>query len=230
MISLGKGDHMEGIKCEQLFNLDKTIAKDLFRENIYPWKVLGSIKDEIIRIGKSLSEDEYDNMGNNIWVAKTANIAPSALINGPAIIDKNAEIRHCAYIRGSVIVGENAVVGNSCEIKNAILFNKVQVPHFNYVGDSILGYKAHMGAGAITSNVKSNKSLVVINIEGRSIYTGLKKFGAIIGDGGEVGSNAVLNPGTIIGKKSVVYPLSMVRGFVPSESIYKNTGEICNKY
>jgi len=214
------------LKVENLLNLSETIAKDIFNEIEYPWEALPKIGQFIIDLGKSLSPDEYDKIAENVWVSKDAKIAQSVYINGPAIICKGAEIRHCAFIRGNAIVGENAVVGNSTELKNVILFNKVQVPHYNYVGDSILGYKAHTGAGAITSNVKSNKTLVTISTADGKIETGLKKFGAIIGDNVEVGCNTVMNPGTVLGRNSIVYPLSMVRGYVPENSIYKKQGEI----
>jgi len=209
-----------------MYDTTQTIAKEIFKEVTYPWEVLSKIGEFIISLGNQLSEEEYDKAGDNIWIAKTAKVAPTAYINGPAIIGKDAEIRHCAFIRGNAIVGEGAVVGNSTELKNVILFNKVQVPHYNYVGDSILGYKAHMGAGSITSNVKSDKTLVTINYKGEKIKTGLKKMGAMLGDNVEVGCNSVLNPGTVVGKGAHVYPLSMVRGYVPEKSIYKKQGEI----
>lgn len=212
-----------------LLDLRETIAAGAFSGCVYPWEVLGKIKDEILRIGPMLPKDEYDQVGENIWVAKSAFVATTAFINGPAIIGKNAEIRHCAFIRGSAIVGEGAVVGNSTELKNVILFNKVQVPHFNYVGDSILGFGSHMGAGSITSNVKSDKTLVSIRIGEDKIETGLKKFGAILGDNVEVGCNTVLNPGTLVGRGVSIYPLSMVRGYVPAGSIYKKAGEIVSR-
>lgn len=192
---------MEECKVENLYNLRETIAFELFKGVIYPWEVLPKIKEFIIEFGKSLSLEEYDKIGEDVWIAKTAVVASSAYINGPAIIGKNAEVRHCAFIRGSAIVGEGAVVGNSTELKNVVLFNKVQVPHYNYVGDSILGYKAHMGAGSITSNVKSDKKLVIVKNGMEKIETGLKKFGAMIGDEVEVGCGTVLNPGTVIRKK-----------------------------
>lgn len=220
----------EHIMIKSLLDLSETIAAEIFTGCTYPWEVLGKIKNEILRIGATLSEEEYDKIGDDIWVAKSATIAPTAAIHGPAIICKNAEIRHCAYIRGNAIVGEGAVVGNSTELKNVILFNKVQVPHYNYVGDSILGYKAHMGAGSITSNVKSDKSLVTVHSGDLKIETGLKKFGAILGDYVEVGCNSVLNPGSVIGRNANVYPLSMVRGYVPEASIYKKAGEVVMKH
>ena len=211
---------MEECKVKNLYNLDETIAKDLLEKAIYPWEVLPKIKDFILKLGKSLPREEYTQVAENVWIAKSAKVAPTAFINGPAIIGKNVEIRHCAFIRGNTIVGDDAVVGNSTELKNVILFNKVQVPHYNYVGDSILGYKSHMGAGAITSNVKSDKTLVVVKSDDQEIATGLKKFGAMLGDYVEVGCNSVLNPGTVIGRNSNVYPLSSVRGVIPKNSIF----------
>lgn len=219
----------EELKIKRLFNLNETIAKGLFEGITYPWEILPKIGAYIVELGNTLSLDEYDKKGDNVWIAKSADVAPTAFINGPAIIGKNAQVRHCAFIRGNAIVGENAVVGNSTELKNVILFNGVQVPHYNYVGDSILGYKSHMGAGSITSNVKSDKTLVTIMTEDEKIETGLKKMGAVLGDNVEVGCNSVLNPGTVIGSGTNVYPLSMVRGFVPSKSIYKKKGEVVTK-
>ena len=220
---------MEKCKTKNLYNLDETIAKKLLEQVEYPWEALPKISEFIIEIGKTLDNEIYECKGENIWIAKNANIYPSAFIKGPAIIGENAEIRHCAFIRGNAIVGNGAVVGNSTELKNVILFNKVQVPHYNYVGDSILGYKAHMGAGSITSNVKSDKKLVVVKDENKKIETGLKKFGAMIGDEVEVGCGSVLNPGSVIGKNTNIYPLSSVRGVVESNSIYKNKNEIIEK-
>lgn len=217
------------LKNEVLFtHMEETIAAEIFEGKTYPWEVLPEIHDFILKLGETLPEEEYDRNGD-VWIAKSANVYPTAYIHGPAIIGKNAEVRHCAFIRGNAIVGEGAVVGNSTELKNVILFNKVQVPHYNYVGDSILGYKAHMGAGSITSNVKSDKTLVEIKGEGENLKTGLKKMGAILGDEVEVGCNSVLNPGTIIGKHSNIYPLSMVRGYVPENHIYKHKGEVVEK-
>ncbi len=221
---------MKECEIKNLYNLDETIAKDIFEGCLYPWEVLSKIKDFIINIGESLNNEEYDKVGENVWIAKSAKVAKSAYINGPAIIGKNAEVRHCAFIRGNAIVGENAVVGNSTELKNVILFNNVQVPHYNYVGDSILGYKSHMGAGSITSNVKSDKKLVIVKSEDEKIETGLKKFGAMLGDNVEVGCGSVLNPGTVIGKNTNIYPLSSVRGVVKENSIYKKHGEVIDKY
>ncbi|MBD8922640.1 UDP-N-acetylglucosamine pyrophosphorylase [bacterium] len=220
---------MEECKIKNLYNLDETIASKIFEGATYPWEVLPKIEEFIKELGNILSSEEYEKRGEDIWIAKTATIAPTAYIKGPAIIGKNAEIRHCAFIRGKAIVGEGAVVGNSTELKNVILFNKVQVPHYNYVGDSILGYKAHMGAGSITSNVKSDKKLVVVKNKEEKIETGLKKFGAMLGDNVEIGCGSVLNPGTVIGKNTNVYPLSSVRGVVPSNSIYKKQNEIVEK-
>ena len=212
-----------------MYDLNETIAADIFQDATYPWEVLSKIKFFIIELGKTQPTEEYDQIEENIWIAKSAKVAKTASITGPAIIGKNAEIRHCAFIRGNAIVGEGAVVGNSTELKNVILFNKVQVPHYNYVGDSILGFKAHMGAGAITSNIKSDRSPVTINCQGEKLNTGLIKMGAMLGDNVEVGCNSVLNPGTIVGRSSNIYPLSMVRGFVPSGSIYKKAGEVVQK-
>ncbi len=220
---------MEECKIKNLYNLDETIASKIFEGATYPWEVLPKIEEFIKELGNTLSSEEYEKRGEDIWIAKIATIAPTAYIKGPAIIGKNAEIRHCAFIRGKAIVGEGAVVGNSTELKNVILFNKVQVPHYNYVGDSILGYKAHMGAGSITSNVKSDKKLVVVKNKEEKIETGLKKFGAMLGDNVEIGCGSVLNPGTVIGKNTNVYPLSSVRGVVPSNSIYKKQNEIVEK-
>ena len=192
--------------------------------------MLPRIHDFIIELGKTLSKDIYEERAENIWVAKSATIAPTACLNGPLIIDEEAQVRHCAFIRGNAIVGKGAVVGNSTELKNVVLFNKVQVPHYNYVGDSVLGFKAHMGAGSITSNVKSDKTLVVVKGEGIAIETGLKKMGAMLGDNVEVGCNSVLNPGTVIGRNSNIYPTSMVRGVIPADSIYKTRTEIAEKH
>lgn len=222
---------METAKISNLYTLEETIAADLFKNHTYPWEVLPEIGAFICELGARLDNAKYEQRGENIWIAKSARIAPTANISGPAIIDEEAEIRHCAFIRGNTIVGKEAVVGNSTELKNVVLFNKVQVPHYNYVGDSVLGYKAHMGAGSITSNVKSDKTLVVVKDKetAEEHATGLKKFGAMLGDEVEVGCNSVLNPGTVIGAKSNVYPLSMVRGVVHSNSIYKNKNEIVEK-
>lgn len=217
---------MEQWKVKNLYSLSETIAADIFEGVEYPWEALGKIKDFIMELGAKLPEEKYEKRGEDVWVAKSAKVFPSAYINGPVIIDEDAEIRHCAFIRGSAIVGKGAVVGNSTELKNVILFNKVQVPHYNYVGDSILGYKAHMGAGSITSNVKSDKTLVTVKFQEECLETGLKKFGAMLGDDVEVGCNSVLNPGTVVGKGTSIYPTSSVRGYVPENSIYKKEGEI----
>ncbi len=217
------------LEIKDLLDLDKTIAKALFAGKQYPWQVLDGIGDFIIAVGRMLPEDEYDNPDEDVWIAKDALVYPSAFIKGPCIVDHGAEVRHCAFIRGNAIVGRKTVVGNSVELKNVVLFDGVQVPHYNYVGDSILGYKAHMGAGSITSNVKSDKSLVIIRESGEEMATGRKKVGAIIGDNVEIGCNSVLNPGTVVGRGSSVYPLSCVRGTVPPNSIYKNAGEVAEK-
>ena len=220
---------MEKCKISKLYNLDETIAKELLESVTYPWEALPKIAEFIVELGNKLDSNVYDKIGEDIWIAKSAKVAPTAYIHGPAIIGENAEIRHCAFIRGKAIVGEEAVVGNSTELKNVILFNKVQVPHYNYVGDSILGYKSHMGAGSITSNVKSDKKLIIIKNGEEKIETGMKKIGAMLGDEVEVGCGSVLNPGTIVGKNTNIYPLSSVRGVVPGKSIYKNRNEIIEK-
>lgn len=221
---------MEQFTISQLYTLEETIAAALFDGCTYPWEVLPKISDFICRLGESLPEDRYERRGENIWIARSAKVFDSAYIGGPAIIDEEAEIRHCAFIRGNAIVGKGAVVGNSTELKNVVLFNKVQVPHYNYVGDSVLGFKAHMGAGSITSNVKSDKTLVVVKEKsGAQIETGLKKFGAMLGDCVEVGCNSVLNPGTVIGKHTNIYPTSCVRGCIPAHSIYKDKEHIVTK-
>ncbi len=220
---------LQDTRVDVLYTLDETIAKDIFEGVTYPWEVLPKISAFIVALGNTLPEEIYEKKGENIWIARSAKVNPSACINGPVIIDEEAEIRHCAFIRGNAIVGRGAVVGNSTELKNVILFNKVQVPHYNYVGDSILGYKSHMGAGSITSNVKSDKTLVVVRAGEERLETGLKKFGAMLGDNVEVGCNSVLNPGTVIGRQTNVYPTSMVRGFIPADSIYKKQGEVVQK-
>ena len=220
---------MLAIRISDLYDLEQTIAKDIFAGLTNPWEALPKIKEFIIELGKSLPQDIYEEQGENIWVAKSAKIATTACLNGPLIVDEEAEIRHCAFIRGSAIIGKGAVVGNSTELKNVILFNKVQVPHYNYVGDSILGYKAHMGAGSITSNVKSDKTLVVIKGEDIRIETGIKKVGAMLGDHVEVGCNSVLNPGTVVGRNTNIYPTSCVRGIIPENSIFKKEGDIVKK-
>lgn len=220
---------MRDLTVKELYSLDETIAKDIFEGATYPWEVLPKISAFIKELGETLSEEEYDRVGEDVWIAKSANVFPSAYVHGPVIIGKNAEVRHGAFIRGNAIVGEGAVVGNSTELKNVILFNKVQVPHYNYVGDSILGYKAHMGAGSITSNVKSDKTLVTVKTPEGPIETGLKKFGAMLGDEVEVGCGSVLNPGTVVGKHTNIYPLSMVREVIPANAIYKKRGEVAEK-
>lgn len=220
---------MENITIENLYDLKETIAADLFTEAEYPWEVLPRIHDFILELGKRLPEEIFEKRGEDIWVAKSAKVAPTACLNGPLIIDEEAEIRHCAFVRGNAIVGKGAVVGNSTELKNVVLFNKVQVPHYNYVGDSVLGFKSHMGAGSITSNVKSDKTLVVVKNGEEKIETGLKKMGAMLGDHVEVGCNSVLNPGTVIGRNSNVYPTSCVRGVIPAGHIFKRPGEVVKK-
>lgn len=220
---------MKCCEIKNLYSLSQTIASSIFEGATYPWEVLPKIKEFIVTLGNSLDSDIYEYKGENIWIAKSAKVAPTAYIAGPTIIGEDTEIRHCAFIRGNAIVGNHCVVGNSTELKNVILFNNVQVPHYNYVGDSILGYKSHMGAGSITSNVKSDKKLVIVKNAAECFETGLKKFGAMIGDGVEVGCNSVLNPGTVIGKNSNIYPLSCVRGVIPENSIYKNKNEIVEK-
>ena len=220
---------LQNATIDALYTLDETIAKELFAGLTYPWEALPKIKEFIIALGETLPEEKYERREGDIWIARSAKVFPSAYIGGPAIIDEEAEIRHCAFIRGSAIVGKGAVVGNSTELKNVVLFNKVQVPHYNYVGDSILGYRSHMGAGSITSNVKSDKTLVVVRAGEERFETGLKKFGAMLGDNVEVGCNSVLNPGTVIGRQTNVYPTSMVRGFIPAGSIHKKQGEVVQK-
>lgn len=221
---------MKECEISNLYNLDETIAKQIFKDIIYPWEALPKIKDFIVELGNTLNPEIYTKIQDNIWIAKSAKIAPTACINGPVIIGENTEIRHCAFIRGNAIIGNDCVVGNSTELKNVILFNKVQVPHYNYVGDSVLGYCSHMGAGSITSNVKSDKKLVVVKNNDEKIETGLKKFGAIIGDNVEIGCGSVLNPGTVIGKNTNIYPLSSVRGVIAKNCIYKKQGEIVEKF
>lgn len=219
----------EMLKTKELFDLSHTEASEYLAEFEYPWQALGGIKDFIISLGNSLSSEEYNNISENVWIHKSAVVAPTAFIGAPCIIGEGTEIRHCAFIRGSALVGKNCVVGNSAELKNVILFDNVQTPHYNYVGDSILGYKAHMGAGSITSNVKSDYSNVIIRDSAESADTGKMKCGAMLGDYAEIGCNSVLNPGTVIGRHSNVYPLSSVRGTVPPDSIYKTGGVIIKK-
>ena len=217
------------LKTEALLDTKNTMARDIFDRKEYPFEVLSEIGEFIKMLSLTLDREKFDDLGEGVFVAKSAKIASSASIAGPCIIDEGAEIRHCAFIRGNAIVGKGAVVGNSTELKNVILFDKVQVPHYNYVGDSILGYKSHMGAGAVTSNVKSDKTNVSVTLDGKKYNTNLKKFGAILGDCVEVGCGTVLNPGTVVGKNTNIYPLSMVRGYVAENSIYKNRGEIVEK-
>lgn len=217
-----------GLKISELYDLSFTLAENYLKEFTYPWEALGGIKDTIIKIGKSLDKSEYTEIFENVWIHKKAKIAPTAYLGAPCIVGENTEVRHCAFIRGSALIGKGCVVGNSTELKNVILFDGVQVPHYNYVGDSILGYKSHMGAGSITSNVKSDKTPVVVKGD-KAIATGLKKFGAMLGDYVEVGCNSVLNPGTVVGKNTNIYPLSCVRGVVPADSIYKSGGKIVTK-
>ena len=219
----------ENLLAKNLYDYSKTIAKPLLESVDYPWEALPKIKDFIIELGKTLDPEIYEQRAENIWVAKSATVFPSAYLGGPLIICEDAEVRHCAFIRGSAIVGKGAVVGNSTELKNSILFDGVQVPHYNYIGDSILGYKAHTGAGTITSNLKSDKSLVTVLCDDDKVETGVKKFGAMLGDHVEVGCNSVLNPGSVVGRNTNVYPLSFVRGYVPENSIYKRLGEIAEK-
>lgn len=219
----------EKLLAKNLFDYSKTIAAQLLEEIEYPWEALSRIGDFIIELGKTLNPELYEQRGENIWVAKSAKIYDSAYLGGPLIICEDAEVRHCAFIRGNAIVGKGAVVGNSTELKNSILFDCVQVPHYNYIGDSILGYKAHTGAGTITSNLKSDKSLVTVLFEGEKLDTNVKKFGAMLGDHVEVGCNSVLNPGSVIGRNTSIYPLSFVRGYIEENSIYKRLGEVAEK-
>ena len=223
---------MENAKIANLYNLDETIAGEYLSQFTYPWEALAGISDFIKKTGPTLDIEKFEQLGEDIWVAKSATVAPTAYLNGPLIIDEEAEIRHCAFIRGSAIVGKGSVVGNSTELKNDIIFNNVQVPHYNYVGDSILGYRSHMGAGSITSNVKSDKTLVVVKDSydtKEEIETGRKKFGAMLGDFVEVGCNSVLNPGTVIGRHTNIYPLSRVRGVIPADSIFKDKDNVVLK-
>ncbi len=220
---------MEQLLAKNLFDYSKTIAKPLLESIDFPWEALPKISEFIIELGKTLDPEVFEQRGENIWVAKSAKIFPTAYLGGPLIICEDAEVRHCAFIRGSAIVGKGAVVGNSTELKNSILFDCVQTPHYNYIGDSILGYKAHTGAGTITSNLKSDKSLVTVLCDGEKLDTNIKKFGAMLGDYVEVGCNSVLNPGSVIGRNTSIYPLSFVRGYVPQDSIYKRLGEVAKK-
>ncbi len=220
---------MDEFKISNMYNLDETIAAEYIKTKEYPWELLSGIKDYILKLGATLPADKFEKRGDDVWIAKSAKVFDSAYIGGPCIIDEDAEIRQCAFIRGSAIVGKGAVVGNSTELKNVILFNKVQVPHYNYVGDSILGYKSHMGAGSITSNVKSDKKLVVVKNGEEKVETGLKKFGAMLGDNVEVGCGSVLNPGTVIGRNCNIYPLSSVRGCIPENHIFKDKDHVVEK-
>ena len=220
---------MNNIKITELFDLTHTIAADYLKGFTYPWEALKGIRELIISLGKNLDPQEYDNPSENVWVHKTAKVFPSAYIGAPCIIGANTEVRHCAFIRGNALIGDNCVIGNSVELKNVIIFDNVQTPHYNYVGDSILGYKSHMGAGSITSNVKSDKTNIVIKSDNESIETGIKKIGAMLGDNVEIGCNSVLNPGTIVGRNSNVYPTSCVRGVIPENSIWKTGGVVILK-
>lgn len=216
------------LTIRDMYDLEHTLAKDYLQQFTYPWEALKGIKEMIVALGETLGED-YQQVSPQVWVHKTAVVAPTAFLGAPCIIGPETEVRHCAYIRGSALVGAGCVVGNSVELKNVILFDSVQTPHYNYVGDSILGYKSHMGAGSITSNVKQDKSLVVVHNQGQDVPTGVKKFGAMLGDWVEVGCNTVLNPGTVVGPHSNVYPLSCVRGVVPANHIWKNSGALVPK-
>ncbi|MBQ8203885.1 MAG: UDP-N-acetylglucosamine pyrophosphorylase [Clostridia bacterium] len=220
---------MKNLETKELYCMENTIASAIFEGTTYPFEVLPKIKDFILELIKQLDMSKFEEKGENIFIAKSAKVAPTASITGPCIIDEEAEIRHCAFIRGNAIVGKGAVVGNSTELKNVILFDKAQVPHYNYVGDSVIGFRSHMGAGAITSNLKSDKTLVTVKVGDKRLETSLKKFGAMLGDNVEVGCGSVLNPGTVIGKNTNVYPLSSVRGFIPANRIYKNSGEVAEK-
>lgn len=217
------------IKTQELFSLENTMAKDYLAAYEYPWQALKGINDFIIETGRGLNKDEFTEISTNVWIHKEATVAPTAYIGAPCIIGKDTEVRHCAFIRGSALIGEKCVIGNSTEVKNSIIFNCVQVPHYNYVGDSILGYKSHLGAGVVTSNVKSDKSFVKVKADEKILETGLKKFGAMVGDLVEVGCNSVLNPGTVIGRNTNIYPLSRVRGVIKENSIYKNEDNITEK-
>ena len=216
-------------KISELFDMEHTIAAELFEGKEYPWEVLGDIKDFILKLGPTLPEDEFDNPSEGIWIAKDAKVYPSAYIGAPCIIDHGAEVRHCAFIRESAIVGKNSVVGNSCEVKNAVIFDNCEVPHYNYVGDSVLGFHAHMGAGSVTSNVKSDRKNVVVKSDDEQMETGRRKFGAMLGDWCEIGCNAVLNPGSVVGRNATVYPTTCSRGVVPANSLKKNDGRIVEK-
>ncbi len=214
---------------KELFDMEHTIAAELFEGKDYPWEVLGDIKDFILKLGPTLPKDEFDSPSEGIWIAKDAKVYPSAFIGAPCIIDHGAEVRHCAFIRESAIVGKNSVVGNSCEVKNAVIFDNCEVPHYNYVGDSVLGFHAHMGAGSVTSNVKSDRKNVVVKSDDEQMETGRRKFGAMLGDWCEIGCNAVLNPGSVVGRNATVYPTTCSRGVVPANTIKKNDGRIVEK-
>ncbi len=216
-------------KISELFDMEHTIAADLFEGKEYPWEVLGDIKEYILKLGPTLPKDEFEEVSEHVWIAKDAKVYPSAFIGAPCIIDHGAEVRHCAFIRESAIVGKGSVVGNSCEVKNAVIFDNCEVPHYNYVGDSVLGYHAHMGAGSVTSNVKSDRKNVVVKAEDEQMETGRRKFGAMLGDWCEIGCNAVLNPGSVIGRHATVYPTTCSRGVVPENTIKKNDGRIVEK-
>lgn len=218
------------LKISDMYSLEHSLAGEYLSQFVYPWEALGGIKELIIKLGESLDKNEYDEVSPQVWVHKTAKVFPTAYLGAPCIIGAETEVRHCAFIRGSALVGRNCVVGNSVELKNVILFDNVQTPHYNYVGDSILGYKSHMGAGSITSNVKSDKTLVVVKSGDEAIETGLKKFGAMLADNVEVGCNSVLNPGTVIGRNTNIYPVSRVRGVIPADSIYKAPDDIVPKH
>ena len=220
---------MKNVKTHDLFDLEKTLAADFLNRYEYPWEALPHIKEFILQLGTELPDTEYSRLSDTVWISREAHITPSAFIEGPAVIGPGTQIRHCAFIRGSVLIGANCVVGNSTEMKNAILFDNVQIPHFNYVGDSILGYRAHMGAGAVTYNVKSDRTFVTVRADGEQIVSNMKKFGAMVGDYAEIGCNTVLNPGTIIGRHTNIYPCSCVRGVIPADSIYKSSGKTVRK-
>ena len=220
---------MRNIKTGDLFDLEKTLAAEFLSAYEYPWEALPHIKEFILTLGKTLSTEAYNQLSETVWISKDAHIAPTASIEGPAVIGPRTQIRHCAFLRGSVLIGADCVVGNSTEMKNAIIFDSVQIPHFNYVGDSILGYKSHMGAGAVTSNVKSDRTFVTVRADGEQIVSNMKKFGAMVGDHVEIGCNTVLNPGTIIGRHTNIYPCSCVRGVIPADSIYKSSGKTVKK-
>ncbi len=217
---------LEMFRTDKYLDVNKTLAQFLFEGIDYPWEVLPRIEAFIMQLGPMLPAEDFDKIGDNVWIAKSAKVADTASITGPCIVDENAQIRHCAFIRGNAIIGKGAVVGNSCEIKNSLLFDEVEVPHYNYVGDSVLGYKAHLGAGAITSNIKNDKKNVVIKFPLGEIETGLRKLGAVVGDNVQVGCNTVLNPGTVIGRNTRIYPLNSVRGWLDENSIYKKEGVV----